>query len=460
MLRVSSGRSRSRYRGARGGWLGMGHHRNRQQSVAESPAPPQGPLLVEIERHELERSQECPQITSCEYLSSYTWLDRASPSILVPGEPPLWNPVVEDRQLKPDRGDYFRDPNAARYPSYLWEASFEAISRQNPEYNLNNTGIVTCSSTLGNLMRFARGVEKDFRFIMETVGNTVLFSRRENSPTDLIPDVRGYGHTFLDEYTTWGLGLAGSESHQRIIQYDFGGLHLILRFESDGYIQRERQDGMPFHNQDETSTTSSRDAEACIDSLIVRLQGDHDPDPADHSGKLKSDEAGRPIAQSDVIDIKTRSMIDFKTRAVKKEIDMTDLTPRLWVSQIPTLVVAYHERGLFKDIRVQDMRDEIMRWERDNEEVLRRLAWLLNELLHYAKSSMTRLEVCRSGAGPIQIRRLAGEAPLALSPEMKARWTGKDSHQSSENEGVSSYEDDHDSPRFNSSLSDSDSDQG
>lgn len=294
---------------------------------------------------------------------------------------------------------------------------------------------------------------------METVGNTVLFIRRENSPTDLIPDVRGYGHTFLDEYTTWGPGLAGSESHQRVIQYDFGGLHLLLRFESDGYIARKGPQEMPFHTQEETRSAPSGDTETDIDSLIVRLQGDHDPGPADRSGKLDIEEVGRPIAQNDIIDIKTRSMIDFKTKAVKKEIDMTDLTPRLWVSQIPTLVVAYHERGLFDDIRVQDMRDEVMRWERDNEEVLRRLAWLLNELLHYAKSSMTRLEVCRSGAGPIQIRRLTGEAPLALSPEMKVRWTGTDSHGSSEHEGVPSYEDDYDSRRFDSYLSKPESDQ-
>jgi hypothetical protein len=42
---------------------------------------------------------------------------------------------------------------------------------------------------------------------MEKFGKTILFIRRENSPTDLIPDVRGYSHTFLDEYTTWGLDL-------------------------------------------------------------------------------------------------------------------------------------------------------------------------------------------------------------------------------------------------------------
>ncbi|RAK83096.1 geranylgeranyl pyrophosphate synthetase [Aspergillus costaricaensis CBS 115574] len=400
------------------GWSGARQPGNRQGSAAESPAPPYGPLLLEIDNTELERSEECPQITFCEYVSSYTWLGRATPSILVPeitlqGEPPIWSPATEGRQLKPDRGEYFRDPNAARYPSY---------------------------PTFGNLVRFARGVDKDFRFIMETAGDSVCFIRRENSPTDLIPDVRGYGHTFLDEYTMWGPGLAGSESHQRIIKYTFGGLDLLLRFESDGYVPKQSPE-MPSSNLQASRDISTGDVDSDIDGLIARLQEDHSPDPVEHPGKLTIQEAGRRVDQRDIIDIKTRSMVDFKTKAIKKEIDMTDLTPRLWVSQIPTLIVAYHNRGLFEEIRVQDMRDIIIRWERENEEMLRRVAWLLHELVHYAKSSMTSLEVCRSGAGPIQIRRVTGDSPMALAPEMKAKLTGRVSPDVSNHRCISSCDD-------------------
>ncbi|PYH63991.1 geranylgeranyl pyrophosphate synthetase [Aspergillus vadensis CBS 113365] len=433
MWRVSSSHYPPKPRGTRRGWSGVRQHENRQDSVIKSPAPPYGPLLVEISNTKLERSEECPQITDCEDVSSYTWLGQAAPSILIPvmevnlqGGPPIWTPGTEDRQLEPDRGEYFRDPNAARYPSYPWQAAFEAISRESPDYDLANTDIVACSSTLGNLTRFARGVDKDYRFIMELVGDSVFFVRRENSPTDLIPDVRGYGHTFLDQYKTWGPGLAGSESHQRIIKYTFRGLHLLVRFESDGYIPKDPQESLS-SNQETGRSSSSGDGDTNIDSLVARLEGDHGRDPVDDSGRLKIHESGRQIGQSDIINIKTRSMVDFKTGAIKKEIDMTDLTPRLWVSQIPTLIVAYHNRGLFDDIRVQDMRDEITRWEQENDKMLRRVASLLHELMHYAKSSKTRLEVCRSGAGPIQIRRVTGDSPMALAPETKAKWRGRDS---------------------------------
>ncbi|XRM49286.1 hypothetical protein ABZX51_012160 [Aspergillus tubingensis] len=205
---------------------------------------------------------------------------------------------------------------------------------------------------------------------------------------------------------------------------------------------------------------STGDVDSDIDGLIARLQEDHSPDLVEHPGKLTIQEAGRRVDQRDIIDIKTRSMVDFKTKAIKKEIDMTDLTPRLWVSQIPTLIVAYHNRGLFEEIRVQDMRDEIIRWERENEEMLRRVAWLLHELVHYAKSSMTRLEVCRSGAGPIQIRRVTGDSPMALAPEMKARLTGRVSPDVSNHRCISSRDDNFSDRRLGFDSSDSKSEYG
>jgi DNA-directed RNA polymerase subunit H (RpoH/RPB5) len=39
-------------------------------------------------------------------------------------------------------------------------------------------------------------IARIFRMIVELVGQTVFLVRRENSPTERIPNVRGYGHTF------------------------------------------------------------------------------------------------------------------------------------------------------------------------------------------------------------------------------------------------------------------------
>jgi len=214
----------------------------------------------------------------------------------------------------------------------------------------------------------------------------------------------------------------GSESNQRIVQYDFGGLRLLVRFEADGHFPKK--DGAPRLELDSGSLIGAFKGASVSRAIATGQKG------------LRIKEGGQPIPQKDIFDIKTRSMFDRTTRSIKKEIDMTDIIPRLWVSQIPNLIVGFHDRGLFEDIRKQDMRQEVAGWERDNEDNLRRLASLLHELVEFAGTSRTNLEICRSEKGPLEIRRLAGEGLEFLPSELKARWAGeKDSKEASPEAG-------------------------
>ena len=72
-----------------------------------------------------------------------------------------------------------------------------------PDFPTGSTDIVACGSTLGNLLRFVRGQDKPFRFLAQVIGNTVFFLRKENDPRELIPDVRGYGHSSPEANMTW-----------------------------------------------------------------------------------------------------------------------------------------------------------------------------------------------------------------------------------------------------------------
>jgi hypothetical protein len=91
------------------------------------------------------------------------------------------------------------------------------------------------------LLRFARNVkvDKPVRFLVEVVGETVFFIRRENSPREVIADIRGYGHSFPEANTTWDADVRKSETHQRIIRYQLGHINTIVRFEADGYLPEE-----------------------------------------------------------------------------------------------------------------------------------------------------------------------------------------------------------------------------
>lgn len=350
----------------------------------------------------------------------FLFLVRTSPPnvIVIPnlftGKPPAWTPPVHNRQLDRDSGNFFRDPNAARFPKYPMEPAVRAILQERPNFIMENIDIFTCSSVFGNLSRFVRGVDKEFRFIMEKIGNTVFFVRRERTPGELIPNVKGYGHTFLDEYTTWESDVRGSVSHQRIIQYHFGGLGMLVRFESDGHFS---------HGESNDDTAEKGKASSSLDDLLGGVSISAATNAPSSNQALHITKAGNHITQNDVFDVKTRSAFNFATRQLEDdpEIDMTDITPRLWASQIPTLIAGFHNRGVFDNIQTRDIRHEVQQWEEDNAEALRKLASLMKLLIEFADTSGPVLEVYRSERGPVEIREVVdGEGPRAMSDEVRA----------------------------------------
>lgn len=291
------------------------------------------------------------------------------------------------------------------------EPAVRAVLKQRPEFSTEDVDIFTCSSVFQNLSRFIRGVDKEFRFIIEKVENTIFFVRRENSPTEVIPNIKGYGHAFLEEYTTWERDVKDSVSHQRIIRYSFGDLRLLMRFESDGYRRRNNA-GVPVN--DSTSLTDQLGGTSITHSTPTS------------QGALRIKEAGREISQAEMFDVKTRSAFDFDKRKISSNptIDMTDITPKLWASQIPTLIVGFHNRGLFANIQTRDVRKEVQAWEQQNGQAHRKLLSILHRLIEIVTNHKEPLEVYRSESGPLQVRRLApaGNAPRALPNELIARW--------------------------------------
>ncbi|GKZ32219.1 hypothetical protein AbraIFM66950_001429 [Aspergillus brasiliensis] len=375
------------------------NHPRGAKLVRESLAPPKGHVLVKIESSKVKPSPKSPCISSCNYLASYTQLDRGDSSILIPGRPPLWTPPrkvlkLQDAPSPPK----LRVPKAPKEQPYPWEASFEAIRRQNPRYNFQRTDIVTCAAILRSLFDFIRGISADIRFIMERMGKTVVFIRREVPPPILLPEAHNFDADFVKKHTRWEDEAAKCKSNQRIIQYNFGGINMIVRSESDAYIRDQKMDS--------EGGTESTKHKANIDS------------PTEGIGGLWVYEGGEPVAQNQILETNVRSM--YNDVGNLRRIDMTTIFPRLWASQIPNLAVGYHKKGVMKSLRVSDMKEELLKWERDNEEHLSRLAHLLNDLTGHARASPARLEVCRDGHGSLEICQLAPrDAPKAVSPEMK-----------------------------------------
>ncbi|KAK3690817.1 hypothetical protein LTR37_018945 [Vermiconidia calcicola] len=406
------------------GGFGRGRGRGWQpskQAEARPPSPPLGIALQEIKPQHLAQdgvASGLPKITGCNYVASFNWVDSSEPKIIVPGMPPVWDPFDEPTQLKEDSGDYFRDRNAARFPDHPIEPAVRALFAQTPDFSTQDIDVFACGSTLGNLLRFVRNEDRAFRFVVEAVGNTVFFIRRENAPDEKIPDVRGYGHTFPEKYTRWSDDVAGSVSHQRMIQYTFGAKKFIIRSESDGYLP-DKVEGQksPSGIALETSAKAGHLTVAKGGPSGIALEV-----PAE-AGHLNMAKGGQTIPQGAIFDLKTRSVKRVGDDVLSEQIQ------RFWVNQTPNFILAFHDRGLFEDIRVQNVRPDIENWERENEKQLRQLSTLVNKIITCVRGSPDgRCEIRRSATpgSSLELRYVGGSAPSALPRDLSKRWAGNE----------------------------------
>jgi len=275
---------------------------------------------------------------------------------------------------------------------------------------------VACGSTLGNLVRFVRGISNPFRFDIDSIGQTVFFIRKENSPTEVIDGIYGYGHTFPEAYTTWDRDVAGSCSHQRIIQYKFGNLRYLVRSESDGYLpdehsQSDKSQISPVHGTGQ-STVAPADDLALPDAARLTISSRKGQNAV--GGSVELHLQGRRVSQAQVFDLKTRSIFNA--------IQMDEILPRLWVSQVSKFILAYHNRGTFEKIDVEDVKEDVQAWERDNARALERVDAVVRWIIEESRGS-THMEVSWLGTGPLILREQLGTPRLALPADLRSRWT-------------------------------------
>ncbi|KAB8301570.1 hypothetical protein EYC80_003414 [Monilinia laxa] len=408
MSSYRSYRGRGRGGGGNNGPRGGG---SRRDLASHIPPPvsdePFGSEIDKIKISDLLIEEDAPTIENVNYLASYNWLDSKYPMILVPGSPPAWSPPSKDVKLPADSGIVYRDINAARYPEYPMEPAVRSILALEPNFNLQAVDLVACGSTIGNLLRFAGSLQKPFRFDADLVGDTVFFIRKERTPTESIENLRGYGHTFPEQYTTWDRDVGGSCSHQRIIEYDFADLHIVVRSESDGYIREQDSRTTP-------KEKPSAKVQSTIDEEFVKLGVGN---AAFMSDKLKLDlrMQGVKRPQSQIFDIKTRRSLNI--------FDMEEILPRLWINQTPNFLLAYHEFGLFNKPQVSNVKDKVLEWQGRNATLLSKFHVLVKRIMEIVKDSEgNRVEVSCDGEGPLRVTEQIKKGNRVLPTEFLQKW--------------------------------------
>ena len=298
------------------------------------------------------------------------------------------------------------------------EPVVRSIFEARPDFNGKEFDVFGCGSTLGNLLRFARNVEteKPFRFLVEVVGETVFLIRRENSPKEGIADVRGYGHSFPEANTTWDADVRKSESHQRIIHYHLGHLSVAIRFEADGYLAEKA----PTKETNASCSKRELDEKAFLSALAGNTISAHTPKNADN---LKVTRGEGSVPQSAVFDLKTRSI-------KRKHLDTTiaDQVPRLWIRQIPSFVLAYHDFGLFRseEVTVRDVKSEVAKWERDHNQDIRKLISLIEKIADVVKATPGRkLEVRYQNGSGLELREQVEGVASVLPNDLASQWAGQ-----------------------------------
>lgn len=334
---------------------------------------------MEIIRSDLKPSSCYPEasIDDVQHLASYNWINASTPTLVVPGIPPLWSPPNVSRHLPKDSGLVYINQNAARHPDSPMEPLFRALYMTRPSFDISAISVVTDRNNIRKLVSFVMvdlNQERPDSFTMnvEMVKDTALFCR--NSPLNQehigMNEFRGYGHEFERAYTK--SQIPHSTGHHRILSYRFCGMTFIVRHETDGYY-----DAKAGHISDNSAGTGEDDILAGkLSSLSISSSSDISH--RTHTGsKLAVKAEGHEIPLS--------ATLEIKTRASHRILNVAEVAPQLWISQTPKLVRAYHFRGRFEVPMVEDVSDAIKRWEIEHQQYLRDLAFLIGKILDFAK---------------------------------------------------------------------------
>jgi hypothetical protein len=282
---------------------------------------------------------------------------------------------------------------------------FGALFSQNPGFEMGSVDMITDRNNIRKLLRFVDGTSSEsFQIQVEIVdGKRALFTRMENATTTVIQGFRGYGHNFEKACTKSATGTSG---YHRITSFRFGGLKCVVRHETDGYIDDALGQAAA---QKQAKTTDS------LPQLLETLRLADSALTSTHTSTITVKREGKEVDCS--------SILEIKTRAAGKSLDMNETAAQLWISQTPHLAVGYYKNGLFNDVQVRDMAQNVRDWERSNQKVLCSLGYLLNQIIEVVKGSASQVAVVKYDGG-MKLEVIAGEQKKAPLEGVHAKWQG------------------------------------
>jgi hypothetical protein len=239
-----------------------------------------------------------------ELLCSYSFKSHTDvPTIYVPGTPPMFTKPAAPVELKPDTGRYYIDQHVAKVPQFQFEPLFQALTVMNPDKRFDDVDVIIARGSMTTLITYVKDVScQPFALTLHVVGNTLIVGRRLRS--GMAGSTNGsYGRNFEATWTTQvEPDLQDAEGHHHTIQYDFGGLNVVVRAETDAYMPddqpssdeiKETLANAASHPEPHFATTTIRNDGS--DSTVVLLAGK--AIPHDRTMELKSNNQSKPLDQ-------------------------------------------------------------------------------------------------------------------------------------------------------------------
>ncbi|KAH8824502.1 hypothetical protein DL96DRAFT_1614279 [Flagelloscypha sp. PMI_526] len=282
-----------------------------------------------VTEFQVSSSTEDTAITDVRPMASYNWVEAKTPTIIVPGTPPIWTNARITR-VRQDRGKTFIDQNAARMRAASpLEPLFVAVEEMGEHDVLKQHRFISDRNNLRKLFKWVNTKQghktEDFRIDVDLAGSTCLLTRVEKNATAFVNSFQGYGHEYEKVATKWPAWCKGATAHHRIISLNLGGIPIILRFEVDGQI-------LSSENDSNGLSQATKNLNISQSAAPIELRG------------IKVKRSTNSLTPQS-------SLLEIKTRSATTPVNLSDVYPQIFLSQTEFLYVARHNNGLFGPVK-------------------------------------------------------------------------------------------------------------
>ncbi|PCH40482.1 hypothetical protein WOLCODRAFT_143128 [Wolfiporia cocos MD-104 SS10] len=339
-------------------------------------------------------------ITDLKYIGSYNWTNNETPTMIVPGSPPIWRERPLPFSVPPDPSSMFIEPDAhwlLMTPLYALLRAVGVVAEMNADpMDWRSVDLVTDRNCLRNLLRWCGGSGKkprDFRIDLQLAGqHTMLFSRFVTNYRHGVGAGVGqtYGFSFENESTIPAPGCENSIEHARIVKYNLSGMNLVVRFEVDACLASPAQSSTGV--DDLASTMSDLSISSDVHSDAIRGTGVNRGSSPNEPRIIR---AGTQVPDDAIVELATRS------ETSPKPFDWANSYPQLFFSQTPHHFLAMHSAGHISHIIKHhiddpDLREVKQRAQRGFKKLKRLLEDIQDIVIEKGKSSRLSL-VYRQG---------------------------------------------------------------